>query len=167
MTRALLAAAAAILLAAAGCSSDDSEPTSTPTPESTTSSSSVTSSPAFSDVPEPEPTTEDTQAPAPAPEAAIPAPAPAPAAPTFVRCFLADGTALMSDGTTTYMDSCHEFAGGPPRLADGTSIYDNHPGLAPTKAPEVEAEKQAGHAWWAECIAANTPDFCRANDPWQ
>lgn len=44
--------------------------------------------------------------------------------PTFLKCQMADGTALMSDGTTTYLDTCDEYAGGPPRLADGTSIYD-------------------------------------------
>lgn len=100
--------------------------------------------------------------------ASAPAPGAAPAAPTFVRCYLADGTALMSDGSTTYVDSCNESAGGPPRLADGRSIYElDAPPPAPVKPPEVEAEKRAGHDWWAECIAANTAEYCRANDPWQ
>lgn len=49
------------------------------------------------------------------------------AAPSFVRCQLADGTALLSDGSTTYMDSCNESAGGPMVLRDGTSIYDLQP----------------------------------------
>ncbi|MFB9260255.1 hypothetical protein [Dietzia aerolata] len=109
--------------------------------------------------PAPEPTTE-----APAAPAATQAPAAA-AAPTFSYCYLADGTAMMSDGTTTYMDTCNESAGGPPRLADGRSIYELD--TPPVRAPEVEAEKQAGHDWWAECIAVNTPEYCRANDPWQ
>ncbi|MCZ4541360.1 hypothetical protein O4162_14505 [Dietzia maris] len=47
--------------------------------------------------------------------------------PTFVRCYLADGTALMSDGSTIYMDACNESAGGPPVLVDGRSIYDLEP----------------------------------------
>lgn len=51
------------------------------------------------------------------------------AAPTFVNCFLADGTALMSDGTHQYTDYCNESAGGPYLLEDGTSIYENHPNL--------------------------------------
>lgn len=49
------------------------------------------------------------------------------AAPSFVRCQLADGTALLTDGSTTYMDSCNESAGGPMVLRDGTSIYDHQP----------------------------------------
>lgn len=49
------------------------------------------------------------------------------AAPSFVRCQLADGTALLSDGSTTYMDSCNESAGGPMVLQEGTSIYDLQP----------------------------------------
>lgn len=64
------------------------------------------------------------------PEALAEPAQPAPVAPTFVQCQLADGTALMSDGTTTYMDSCNESAGGPMLLEDGTSIYD-HLGSSP------------------------------------
>jgi hypothetical protein len=35
------------------------------------------------------------------------------------------------------MDTCNESAGGPLLLEDGTSIYDNHPGLTqpPAAAP--------------------------------
>lgn len=119
--------------------------------------------------PVPQDLTEASEAATPTPGTAAPAAdqASAPSTATFVRCYLADGTALMSDGTHQYMDTCNESAGGPYLLEDGTSIYDNHPELAPTRAPAVEAEKQAGHDWWAECMAANTADFCRANDPWQ
>ena len=35
------------------------------------------------------------------------------------------------------------------------------------RAPEEEAEKEAAHSWWAECIAANDAEICRENDPWQ
>lgn len=56
-------------------------------------------------------------------------------APDFVRCYLADGTALMSDGSTIYMDACNESAGGPPRLMDGRSIYDLEPSVDPADVP--------------------------------
>ncbi|USX46803.1 hypothetical protein [Dietzia kunjamensis] len=95
----------------------------------------------------------------PAPEAA-PAPAPAPAAaapaaaPTFVECQLADGTALMSDGTTTYMDTCNESAGGPYLLEDGSPAI--------TYSPEDLADA----SYWSNCIeAGNTSEYCTANDP--
>lgn len=101
--------------------------------------------------PAPEPTTE-----APAAPAATQAPAAA-AAPTFVRCYDAGGTALMSDGTTTYMDSCHEFAGGPPRLADGRSIYDAFPEIYENLTPQQNAADQA----WSDCIeAGGTSETC-------
>lgn len=108
--------------------------------------------------------------------------------PTFVRCHLADGTALMSDGSHVYMDSCHESAGLPNFdsaaarawsecvIANGQDWCANAfaPETAntpdtvpPARAPEVEAEKQAAHDWWSECIAVNTAESCRANDPWQ
>lgn len=57
------------------------------------------------------------------------------AGPSFVRCHLADGTALMSDGSTTYVDSCNESAGGPLLLEDGTSIYDRVPQVDLDKVP--------------------------------
>ena len=133
--KALVATAATALLVAGCATGDDTEApeTSTPTTSTSTSTStSTTTAPTTSETPEPTPEPEPVPEPAPEPVAVAPvAPAPvytAPvAAPTFVRCYDAGGTALMSDGTTTYMDSCHEFADGPPRLADGTSIYDAFP----------------------------------------
>ena len=56
-------------------------------------------------------------------------------APTFVSCQMADGTGLMSDGTTMYVASCDESAGGPMTLQDGTSIYSHLPPAAPTFDP--------------------------------
>lgn len=32
---------------------------------------------------------------------------------------------------------------------------------------DLNQEKADSHAWWNECIAANTAEYCRANDPWQ
>lgn len=98
-----------------------------------------------------EPTTE------PAPGAA-PAPAPAPmapaAAPTFVECYLADGTALMSDGSHVYTDSCNESAGGPYLLEDGSPAIIYSP------------EDLADASYWSNCIeAGNTSKYCTANEP--
>lgn len=124
--RAVLALAAVAVLAASACSSNDPNPEPVPVTSPTTpatssdTSSSSTPTPTVSSEPAPPP-------PPAAPADQDPAPAPALAAPVFVRCYLADGTALMSDGTTTYMDSCNESAGGPYLLEDGRSIYDLQP----------------------------------------
>lgn len=32
---------------------------------------------------------------------------------------------------------------------------------------DLNQEKADSHAWWGECIAINTTEYCRANDPWQ
>lgn len=32
---------------------------------------------------------------------------------------------------------------------------------------DLNQEKADSHAWWGECIAVNTTEYCRANDPWQ
>ncbi|MEH6819925.1 MAG: hypothetical protein V7706_08295 [Dietzia psychralcaliphila] len=103
--------------------------------------------------PVPEPTTEPTSEPvaATAP-AAVPAAPAAPAAPTFSHCYLADGTAMMSDGTTTYMDSCNESAGGPYLLEDGSPAI--------TYSPEDLADANS----WSNCIeAGGTSESCSAN----
>jgi hypothetical protein len=52
----------------------------------------------------------------------------------------------------------------PDPLPDG---FTRDPSGALIRPPEVEAEKEAAHAWWAECVAVNTAEYCRANDPWQ
>lgn len=31
----------------------------------------------------------------------------------------------------------------------------------------TQQERNDGHSWWGECIAENTAEYCRANDPWQ
>ena len=105
-------------------------------------------------VPELEELDEPTSEPVVAPAPAYTAPAAAPVVPTFVECYLADGTALMSDGTTTYMDSCNESAGGPYLLEDGSPAI--------TYSPEDLADA----SYWSNCIeAGNTSEYCTANDP--
>lgn len=142
--RLLIPVAAVAILAIGGCSAGAPEPesdsssssTSSSAPTGTTTSSATSSSTTTSEAsptPEPAPAREEA---APAPAEVAPAPAaPDVVAPTFVRCYLADGTALMSDGTHQYMDTCNESAGGPYLLEDGTSIYDNHPQL-PAPSPD-------------------------------
>lgn len=128
--KALVATAATALLVAGCATGDDTEAPETST--STSTSTSTTTPPTTSETPEPtpepEPVPEPAPEPAPAPVAVAPvAPAPVYTPPTFSYCYLADGTAMMSDGTTTYMDSCNESAGGPLVFEDGTSIYDDMP----------------------------------------
>ena len=191
----LIFTAVTSLLVLAGCATDSAEPddpaSSATTEGATTSSvSTATSATTTPSVPS-EATAEIVSEP-------DPASATTSAGPAFVRCYLADGTALMTDGSHVYVDRCHESAShpnfdsgaarawsecviangqdycarqfatapapSPDPLPDG---FTRDPSGALIRPPEVEAEKQAGQAWWAECMASNTADYCRANDPWQ
>ena len=64
-----------------------------------------------------------------------PTPAAAPTGPTVVSCYLADGTARMSDGSLAYSDRCHESAGHPD--------FDS-----------------AGAKSWVDCVIANGQEYC-------
>lgn len=148
-----LVAAAFTALLLTGCASgtETTEPTGTTTPATTTTSETTSST--SSSPPPPAPETEE-----PAPVAPAPAAAPAPVAapvytpPTFLYCYLADGTAMMSDGTTTYMDSCNESAGGPYLLEDGRSIYD---------LPQYDDVDWEADRAWSDCIqAGGTSETC-------
>lgn len=61
------------------------------------------------------------------------------------------GTTFFTDGTSGWTQAC------------ASQMMQ----AAPAKPPEVQAEANAGQSWWAECIAVNTAEYCRANDPWQ
>lgn len=76
------------------------------------------------------------------------------------------GTTFFTDGTSGWTETCSAqmMQSAPELLPDG---FSRDPAGAIIRPPEAEAEKQAGHAWWAECVAANTAEYCRANDPWQ
>ena len=83
------------------------------------------------------------------------------------------GTTFFTDGTSGWTQTCAsqmmQTAPDPvpnsvPSAQDG---WDRDPSGAIIRPPEIEAEKQAGQAWWGECIAVNPADYCRANDPWQ
>lgn len=32
---------------------------------------------------------------------------------------------------------------------------------------DLNQERAESHAWWSDCIAINSAEYCRANDPWQ
>lgn len=64
------------------------------------------------------------------------------------------GTTFFTDGTSGWTETC------------SSQMMQAAP-APPAKPPEVQAEANAGQAWWGECIAANTAEYCRANDPWQ
>lgn len=78
-------------------------------------------------------------------------------APTFSHCVNnLDGQAVMSDGSVIYLDQCEEFGGGPPRLADGRSVYDAFP--ENYEGVDWEADRA-----WADCIeAGGTSESCGA-----
>lgn len=123
--RGFLAFLAAIGMAGAmtACGAATTDDPATVTGEVVTSSSSTTSTAARTPTKAPSPVVEVNQS-------AVPAPAP-----SFVRCQLADGTGLMSDGSTIYLESCDESAGGPMLLEDGTSIYDQTHYVDPEDIP--------------------------------
>lgn len=83
------------------------------------------------------------------------------------------GTTFFTDGTSGWTQTCAsqmmQTAPGPVPDSEpsGQDGWGRDPSGAIIRPPEVEAEKQAGQAWWAECMAANTAEYCRANDPWQ
>lgn len=90
-----------------------------------------------------------------------------PAAPT-ATCALDPiyeaGTTFYSDGTSGFTTACFdEFmtvnGTGANSTPDTSGAY--------IRTPEEEAEKEAGHSWWADCMAVNDADFCQSNDPWQ
>ena len=143
----LIALTATSLLILAGCATDSGE-TEVPTTTTSTSTSSTTTS----ETPEPEPVPE----PAPEPVAVVPAaPAPVYTPPTFSYCVNSlDGQAVMSDGSVIYLDRCEEFGGGPPRLADGRSVYE----AFPENYENVDWEADRA---WSDCIeAGGTSETC-------
>lgn len=135
--RKTLATFAVVALALAGCGTTGEDEatvsnTSSPSTSKTTSSTTPTSETST------EPTTEADEA-----------------EPQFVECQLADGTALMSDGSTTYMDSCNESAGGPMVLEDGSSIYDQ----GSYQCPQTDAFVSDPSQCTPENLGANLDDI--------
>lgn len=150
--RMTLAALAVAALALTGCGAgdeNDAAVTSTPSVTSTSATTSATSStPPTSSTTEEPPAEQTVEQPA-QPPAVQPAPVQQPAAPSFVRCEMFNGTALMSDGTTTYLESCDENAGG--------MVPGNVP---PTYSAEEEARKQEIWDWYNACVEQHGIDYC-------
>lgn len=150
--RMTFAALAVAVLALAGCGAsgeDDAAVTSTPAVTSTSAATSATSSttPTSSTTEEP-PAEQPVEQPA-QPSAVQPAPVQQPAAPSFVRCEMQNGTALMSDGTTTYLETCDENAGG--------MVPGNVP---PTYSAEEEARNKEIRDWYDACVEQHGIDYC-------
>lgn len=146
--RKTFAALALAALALAGCGTtgeEDATVTNTPVATSTSTSTSATSSvtPTRSTTEE-QPAEETVEQPAEQP-AVLPVPVEQATAPTFVRCEMQNGTALMSDGSTTYLETCDENAGG------------MVPGNVP---PTYSAEDQAVMDWYTACVEEHGIDHC-------
>ena len=147
------AALAVVALAFAGCGTtgeDEVTVSNTPGPATSKTTSSATSSSAkSSESTAPEDPVEQSEAQA----EAVPAEQPAVQAPTFMGCQMADGTALMSDGTTTYMATCDESAGGPYLDLNGNPIGPSANGNSPE--PTFDPDSADGYGPNQEL-----PPFC-------
>lgn len=151
----VLAAIAALLLtlSVAACGSSELEPeavtvTSSVSPSATKSTTAASSSTeeTSTEFPEPEAPVESLEQQA----EAVVAEQSAVQGPTFVRCQMANGTALMSDGTETYMESCDENAGG---LVPGN--------VDPSTYTEEDLKQQQAIAdWYANCVEQYGIDDC-------
>lgn len=145
--RKTFAALAVAALSLAGCGAtgeDDTAVTSTPVVTSTSTTSATSSTNPTSSTTAQPPAEVTVEQPA-----AQPVPLEQPAAPTFVRCEMQNGTALMSDGTTTYLESCDENAGG--------MVPGNAP---PTYSAEEEARNKAQRDWYDACVEEHGIDYC-------
>ncbi|GEM_PF-3809434 len=74
----------------------------------------------------------------------------------------------MSDGSVAYSASCDENAIGlvPGNVAPYGEFAIDPPVTADNNY-NPDTARIAGQNWWGECMASNTPEFCRANDPYQ
>ena len=126
------AACAAVFLAGCGLGSGSDRDSATDRGATSGTTITVTTTP---------PATSSTATSSPTPETATAAntgrqtAAPAPTGPVFVSCYLADGTARMSDGSLVYSDRCHESAG--------------HPNFDSAEAKS-----------WVDCVIANGHEYC-------
>lgn len=180
LRRSIFTLSAVSTLALAACGGGDSPEDSTPPSSSTSTTATLGSPSSSSSAPEggPNPTAGRT------PEAVEPAPA-VDSAPTATCAtdftLYQPGTTFYSDGTSGYTASCQQqmedameasgqfpdypFGNVDPNWTEDDAL--NRGDSAYVRPPEVEAEKQAGHDWWGDCISVNDAAFCRENDPWQ
>lgn len=145
-------ALAVAALALAGCGTtgeDEATGTGTPVVTSTSTTTSATSSVTpTSSTTEAQAAEEAVEPPAEQP-GVVSAPVEQVSAPTFVRCEMQNGTALMSDGSTTYLETCDENSGG--------MVPGNAP---PTYSAEEEARNQAIKDWYDACVEELGIDYC-------
>ena len=185
-----------VMLSLASCSSPDSQPAgATATSSSSTANSSTISSSSTSSAPEPsssepQPTAEAEPSLADAPLANT---TESTSEPTLTECVYGGGSwttnGLYSDGTIRWAQECQnlrdeQMAKYPYRcpqtdhyvsdpsqcsspMGSGTSDSDSDLPAAMTRTGEVEEEHMRAHKWWADCVNANSPEYCRENDPWQ
>lgn len=187
----------ALMAGLTACTSNDGDTTATTSSSATTTSTSVTvsttatsttsSTSTSQDMPAPEPVAEAPPEPAVAPapvEQPAPAPAPVVAELTVVQCLEGTpGPTLMSDGTTQYTDHCFYANGGPEYLeaenqaglVDPNSIPYADGGTCPAYLCGYGTDENGNprpnnteiQSWWGECIAVNSTEYCRENDPYQ
>ena len=163
--RKTLSALAVTALALAGCSSNVSEDEATVSATTALSTSMTTTD--ATPTSETSAKTQEPEAPVEQQESqseAVPAEQPAVQAPTVVGCANHGGTALMSDGSTAYSASCDENANG---LVPGNTGNAYDPPVTADNNYNPDTARIAGQNWWGECIAANTAEYCQANDPYQ
>lgn len=176
----LLSTLAIIPLALAACSNEGEEvghATST-APTSTSSSTPATSSSAPSSTS----TTTSTSQPL-APETTAPTvdnyspTSPVTAEPTFVACW-ENGYAQLSDMSVVEWPDCalppQEAANlgpGPDpetiHYADGGTCPAYKCGYGHDASGNPNPSNSEIQSWWSDCIAGNTAEYCRANDPYQ
>ncbi|TQE43612.1 hypothetical protein EJK80_06280 [Corynebacterium phoceense] len=147
-------------------SSTATSASSTPSTSSTTSSATPSSTSAVA-----EPSTVD-QAPA-----AEQYTAPVAAQPTFVSCW-ENGYAQLSDMSVVEWPDCALPADEASRLgpgpdpatipyADGGTCPAYKCGYGHDENGNPNPSNSEIQSWWGDCIATNTAEYCRANDPYQ
>lgn len=195
-TLSYIVTAATVMLSLASCTSPDSQPegatatSSSSTSYSSTISSSSTSSAAESSSSEPQPAAEAEPSLADAP---LTNTAQSTTEPTLTECVYGGGSwttnGLYSDGTIRWAQECQNlhdeqkakypyrcpqtdhYVSDPSQcsspVGNGTGNSDSDLPAAMTRTGEVEEEHMRAHKWWADCVNANSPEYCRENDPWQ
>lgn len=195
-TLSYIVTAATVMLSLASCTSPDSQPegatatSSSSTSNSSTISSSSTSSAAESSSSEPQPAAEAEPSLADAP---LTNTAGSTTEPTLTECVYGGGSwttnGLYSDGTIRWAQECQNlhdeqmskypyrcpqtdhYVSDPSQcsspVGSGSGDSDSDLPAAMTRTGEVEEEHMRAQKWWADCVSANSPEYCRENDPWQ
>lgn len=184
----LLPILAIIPLALAACSSEGDEvghatstaPTSTSSSAPATSSSapsSTSTTPSTSQSLAPETTSPAVDNHSPTSPAAAEPTSPVAAEPTFVSCW-ENGYAQLSDMSVVEWPDCAlppqeaaDLGPGPDPAtipyADGGTCPAYKCGYGHDENGNPRPSNSEIQGWWGECIAENSTEYCRANDPYQ